>query len=96
MLKSPFKTEDENTIFCTALRSLASRSPEDINAIISEFGPENKAKVTDLLSKTQFKFVDKQGQVQQVQRKIVRVKRRGGANGPNPGVPTVAQMMQNT
>ena len=58
MLKSPFKTEDENTIFCTALRSLASRSPEDINAIISEFGPENKAKVTDLLSKTQFKFVD--------------------------------------
>ena len=94
MMKCPIKTEDENTIFCTALRSLSQRSPQDINDIISGFSPENKSKVTDLLSKTQFKFVDKQGQVQQVQRKIVRVKRRGGANGPSPGVPTVAQMMQ--
>ena len=62
--------------------------------IISQFSEANKAKVADLLSKTQFKFVDKQGQVQQVQRKIVRVKRRGGAGGPTPGVPTGAQLMQ--
>ena len=88
-MKSPFKEADENTIFCTALRSLSQRSPDDINMIISGFSPANKAKVSDLLSKTQFKFVDKSGQVQQVQRKIVRVKRRGpGAGGPTPGVPT--------
>ena len=93
-MKSPFKTEDENMLFCAALRSLSQRSPEDINNIIAGFSEANKAKVTDLLSKTQFKFIDKQGQVQQVQRKIVKVKRRAGEGGQNPGVPTGAMMMQ--
>jgi len=58
-MKSPFKDADENHIFCAALRSLSERSPEDINTIISQFSPANKAKVTDLLASTQFKFVDK-------------------------------------
>ena len=85
-MKSPFKTEDENMLFCSALRSLSQRSPEDINNIIAGFSEANKAKVTDLLSKTQFKFVDKQGQVQQVQRKIVRVKRKALNAGVPPGM----------
>jgi hypothetical protein len=86
MMKSPFKDADENHIFCAALRSLSERAPEDLNMIISQFSAENKAKVTNLLASTQFQFVDKQGEVQRVQRKIVRVRRRAG--GPTPGVPT--------
>ena len=93
MMKSPFKDADENMIFCTALRSLSQRSPEDINQIISQFSDTNKAKVTDLLSKTQFKFVDKTGEVQRVHRKIVRVRRKMGG-GPTPGVPTNANLIQ--
>lgn len=63
-MKTPIKADDENQIFCNALRSLQQRSPAEINEILNSFEQSKKSKVADLLSKTQFKFIDKQGQVQ--------------------------------
>jgi hypothetical protein len=76
MLMTDIKKIDHNETFCTSLRSLGERSPDYINSVISNFSPEHKKFVSDLLQTRKIIIAKPDGGQEEVSRKLVKVKRR--------------------
>lgn len=78
MLKTPFSKVNETQVFQQAVKSLGARAPAEMNQIFQQFDAEKKKKMREILQSAQIDVVDGKGGVEQVQRRIVRVVKRGG------------------
>ena len=84
-LSTPFKKINEFQLFCDALRSLSHRSPADMSNIISQLSEDRKKKISEIYQLQTINIKEKNGEEQQVTRRIVTVKRRRPAGAGAAG-----------